>query len=59
MTKKYFDGIVPAPGTAEDVDAELLAAVETAKKTSYDCMENYHIADALDAIFTMLRRANK
>lgn len=59
MTKKYFDGIVPAPDTAEDVDAELLAAVETAKKTSYDCMENYHIADALDAIFTMLRRANK
>ncbi len=59
MTKKYFDGIVPTPGTAEDVDAELLAAVETAKKTSYDCMENYHIADALDAIFTMLRRANK
>lgn len=59
MTKKYFDGIVPAPGAAEDVDAELLAAVETAKKTSYDCMENYHIADALDAIFTMLRRANK
>lgn len=59
MTKKYFDGIVPAPGTAADVDAELLAAVETAKKASYDCMENYHIADALDAIFTMLRRANK
>ena len=59
MTKKYFDGIVPAPGTAEGVDAELLAAVETAKKTSYDCMENYHIADALAAIFTMLRRANK
>ena len=59
MTKKYFDGIVPAPGAAEDVDADLLAAVETAKKTSYDCMENYHIADALDAIFTMLRRANK
>lgn len=59
MTKKYFDGIVPAPGAAEDVDAELLAAVETAKKTSYDCMESYHIADALDAIFTMLRRANK
>lgn len=59
MTKKYFGGIVPATGTAEDVDAELLAAVETAKKTSYDCMENYRIADALDAIFTMLRRANK
>ena len=59
MTKKYFDGIVPAAIGDEPVDAELLAEVEKAKKTSYDCMENYHIADALDAIFTMLRRANK
>ena len=59
MTKKYFDGIVPAATADEPVDADLLAEVEKAKKTSYDCMENYHIADALDAIFTMLRRANK
>ena len=59
MTKKYFDGIVPAPADTDAVDAELLAEVEKAKKISYDLMENYHIADALDAIFTMLRRANK
>ena len=59
MTKKYFDGFVPVPGAAEGVDKELFAEVEKAKKVSYDCMENYHIADALDAIFTMLRRANK
>ena len=59
MTKKYFDGVVPACGAAEEVDKELLAEVEKAKKLSYELMENYHIADALDAIFSMLRRANK
>ena len=59
MTKKYFDGVVPAPGAAESVDGELIAEVEKAKKLSYDLMEGYHIADALDAIFAMLRRANK
>ena len=59
MTKKYFDGIVPAPTVTEDVDAELIAEVANAKKLAYEYMENYHIADALEAIFTMLRRANK
>ncbi len=59
MTKKYFDGIVPACGAACDVDNDLIAEVEKAKKLSYDLMESYHIADALEAIFAMLRRANK
>ena len=59
MTKKYFDGVVPVPAVADAVDAELIAEVEKAKKLSYELMESYHIADALDAIFTMLRRANK
>ncbi len=59
MTKKYFDGVVPAPASTEEVDKELIAEVEKAKKLSYDYMESYHIADALEAIFSMLRRANK
>lgn len=59
MTKKYFDGIVPAPVDTDTVDAELIAEAEKAKKLSYELMESYHIADALEAIFTMLRRANK
>ena len=59
MTKKYFDGVVPAPVDTYAVDNELVAEVEKAKKLSYELMENYHIADAIDAIFAMLRRANK
>lgn len=59
MTKKYFDGTVPAPSGEAGTDAELKAAVANAAADSYSLMETYHISDALDAIFTMLRRANK
>ncbi len=59
MTKKYFDGAVPAPADTADVDNELIAEVASAKAKSYELMENYHIADALEAVFAMLRRANK
>ncbi len=59
MTKKYFDGVVPAPGVEEGTDAELKAEVAKAKAAAYELMENYHIADALEEIFSMLRRANK
>ena len=59
MTKKYFDGIVPAPTAPEALDGELTAAVASAITASRELMGSFHIADALDAIFSMLRRANK
>ena len=59
MTKKYFDGIVPTPGAPADIDAELKAAVAHATESSVKLMSEYHVADSLDEIFTMLRRANK
>ncbi len=63
MQKKYFDRVVAAPvvGTAEEeaLDAELKAACVTAYEGVVSNMDTYHIADALECIFTMLRRANK
>ncbi len=59
MTKKYFDGIVPAPTAPAAPDEELLAAFAGAITASRELMHSFHIADALDAIFSMLRRANK
>ena len=59
MTKKYFDGVVPAPSVAEPVDDELKSAVKEGISTSVQLMNSYHVADSLDAIFSMLRRANK
>lgn len=59
MTKKYFDGIVPAPTAEEAIDAELRQAVAHAVEASRTLASDYHIADALEEIFSMLRRANK
>jgi methionyl-tRNA synthetase len=59
MTKKYFDGIVPAPAVCEPVDDELKSAVSGAVRNSVSLMNSYRIADSLDEIFSMLRRANK
>ena len=59
MTKKYFDGIIPAPGAEEGTDAELKASVAAAKAGFEQNMDSFRVADALDGIFTMLRRANK
>ena len=59
MTMKYFNGVIPEPAEETEVDRELKASVEKAVKDSYQLMNAYHVADALDSIFTMLRRANK
>ncbi len=59
MTKKYFDGVIPAPGAEEGTDAELKQAALDAVKAFSDHMDSLHIADACADVFTMLRRANK
>ncbi|MBQ8371512.1 MAG: methionine--tRNA ligase [Clostridia bacterium] len=59
MTKKYFDGIVPTPDVREPLDDELYAAVREGIDKSVSLMGSYHVSDSLDAIFSMLRRANK
>nr|MBQ8890143.1 methionine--tRNA ligase [Clostridia bacterium] len=59
MTKKYFGGVVPAPEVREPLDEELYAAVREGIDRSLSLMGEYRVADSLEAIFTMLRRANK
>ena len=59
MTKKYFDGVVPAPDVREPIDDELYQAVRVGIDESVKLMDSYHVADSLEAIFSMLRRANK
>jgi methionyl-tRNA synthetase len=59
MTKKYFDGIVPTPEVADPLDDDLKATVKAAIAKSVELMNGYHVADSLDEIFAMLRRANK
>ncbi len=59
MTKKYFDGIIPAPAAEEGTDAELKETVKATLESFKANMDSYHIADAMNDVFTMLRRANK
>lgn len=59
MTKKYFDGVVPERGEITELDSNLISAVESAKETMCRCMDEYRVADAEDAVFAALRRANK
>lgn len=59
MTKKYFDGVIPAPGAEEGTDGELKAACAKAVQDFCADMDTFHIADACTDVFTMLRRANK
>ncbi len=59
MTKKYFDGVIPAPAGEEGTDSELKAAVAAGIEGFISNMDTYHIADALECVFSMLRRANK
>ena len=59
MTKKYFGGIVPKPDSSEPVDDELKSAVKKGVRASTELMNSFRVADSLDEIFSMLRRANK
>jgi methionyl-tRNA synthetase len=59
MTKKYFGGIVPTPAEETELDADLKKTVADAIKASRELAGSFHIADAVDEIFSMLRRANK
>ena len=59
MTKKYFEGIVPAPEKSDALDGELKAVVAECVKNSVELMSGYRVADSLSEIFSMLRRANK
>ncbi len=59
MTKKYFDGVIPAPGAEEGTDGELKEACAKAVRDFCENMDTFHIADACSDVFTMLRRANK
>ena len=59
MQKKYFDKVVQAPTAPEALDEELKSVCFETYDEVVRLMDDYHVADALEAIFNMLRRANK
>lgn len=59
MSNKYFGGEILAPEAPEAVDEELKKTVLGSVDTVEKCMEDFHVADALEAIFSAARRSNK
>ncbi len=59
MSGKYFDGKIMAPTTAEPVHEELKAAALALPGKVEAKMNELKVADAIDEIFGVLRRANK
>ena len=59
MDQKYFGGKIMAPTTSEPVDEELKAVALAMPAKVEKKMDGLHVADAIDEIFVLLRRANK
>ena len=59
MNNKYFDGIVQAPTAPEELDEELKAVALAMPGKVEAKMNELKVADAIDEIFVLLRRANK
>lgn len=59
MSNKYFGGIVKNSGVNENVDASLKEVVVNAVEKVTAKMDSLKIADALNEIFAIFKRANK
>ena len=59
MSQKYFEGVLENAGVVEDVDNELKEVVTTAYKKVSEKVDQYRIADAMQEIMHVFRRANK
>lgn len=59
MTNKYFDGVLCDKGVYEPVDDDLKASVCALRDKVFSLIDGYRVADAVSAIFGVLRRTNK
>ena len=59
MQKKYFAKQVITPAAYNETDLDLINTCAECYGKYISCMDSYHIADAVSAVFDMLSRANK
>lgn len=59
MVNKYFGGTVSPTGVSAEVDEELASCAKSALEGFEKAMEEFKIADAMDSVWTLFRRANK
>ncbi len=59
MTNQYLGGVAKNCGVAGEPDEDFIAAVTSTCGKVTAAMEEYRVADALDAVISLFRRANK
>lgn len=59
MMNKYFGGVVPAPGSEVAPDDELKRVAQEAVTNAQAAMDRLEISTALEAIWDLVKRANK
>ncbi len=59
MTNKYFNGVAKKTGATEEVDKDFEKVINGTYDKVAAKMAEYKVADALDCLWTLFRRANK
>ncbi len=59
MTNKYFGGKVSFKNSDDELNNDLITTAQNTVKSYYSLMEEYHNADACDAVMNLARRCNK
>ncbi len=59
MTNKYFDGIIQPQTALEGTDSELIECAMNSVKAVSEKMDEFRTAEALNEIWTLLKRSNK
>ena len=59
MVNKYFDGIIQEPSVRESIDDNLRELAISTPHKLVEKMDTLRVADAMDAIWALLRRSNK
>ena len=59
MTNKYFGGKVKAGEITEECDKDLIATAKETIENYYKLMDDYHNADACEAVMNLAKRCNK
>ena len=59
MTNKYFNGQLTEPDCFEELDQQLIDTCKQTVTKYYEKMDQLRVADAIDAVFDLLRRSNK
>lgn len=59
MTNKYFGGKVENPCVSGEFDDDFISVVKNSRNRYFELMNKFRIADAIDEIWTTIRRSNK